>query len=235
MIANRATASTQVRETSVVDESGTDVRLAYAAGKAGGAKSLRGNLGNGDKTENLSRPAKSARPEGGADSATEQANDQTPARWRPVGFDGENGENDGSRTRDESDGSGEDGENSESATNGEEESASENDAKREDWGNKENGKDAADKENGEDGGNAEDNVGVEGGKETSGADEPQGKKENEEKRVKFNGVYLNDFQVYLIVCMIFCLFYNAARLMTEADAKKERQKRQKARRVKEVD
>ena len=46
-----------------------------------------------------------------------------------------------------------------------------------------------------------------------------------EKRVNFNGFYLNDIQVYLIVCAIFCLFYNAARLMTEADLKKERRKR----------
>ena len=46
-----------------------------------------------------------------------------------------------------------------------------------------------------------------------------------EKRVKINGFYLNDIQVYLIICAIFCLFYNAARLMTDADLKKERQKR----------
>ncbi|MBQ7111371.1 MAG: trypsin-like peptidase domain-containing protein [Thermoguttaceae bacterium] len=43
-----------------------------------------------------------------------------------------------------------------------------------------------------------------------------------EKRVNFNGVYLNDIQVYLIICAIFCLFYNAARLMTDAEVKKER-------------
>lgn len=238
LIANRATASTQVRETSVVDASETNVRLAYAAGKGGGAKSLGGNVGNGDKTEKLSRPGKSARPEDDASSATEKANAQAPARWRPVGFDGENDENnerreDGenvangeSRARDESSGSGEDGESRESAANVEEERETENDANRED---------AENKENGEDGKTAGDNVGAEEESASSGANELPKKEEKKEKRVKFNGVYLNDFQVYLIVCMIFCLFYNAARLMTEADAKKERQKRQKARRVKEGD
>ncbi len=243
LAAKRATASTQVRETSVVDKSETNVRLAYAAGKSGGAKSLGGSVRSDETPENLSRPAKSALP------TNDGANDPTFARWRPVGFDDENSENgrngedagnsanSESRARDENSGSGEDGdgESGESAANVVEEEESGNGAKRDDGENRGNRGDAANKGNGEDGGNAEDNVGAEGGKETSGADEPQGKKENGEKRVKFNGVYLNDFQVYLIVCMIFCLFYNAARLMTEADAKKERQKRQKARRVKEAD
>lgn len=56
-----------------------------------------------------------------------------------------------------------------------------------------------------------------------------GKDAKRENRVNLNGVYFSDFQVYLIVCMIFCLFYNAARLMTAADEKKERRKRRKER------
>lgn len=253
LAAKRAPESTQVRETSVIDESETSVRLAYAAGKNGGAKSLGGNAGNDDKPENWSRPSKSARPESDATLTTDGADDRTPARWRPVGFDGENGESSGnseksrrgedgesgenseSRARDENSGSGEDGESGESAANVGEERETESGANREDAENKENGEDAVNRENSEDGKTAEDNVDAKGKKESSGADEPRVKKEKEEKRVKFNGVYLNDFQVYLIVCMIFCLFYNAARLMTEADVKKERQKRQKTRRIKEID
>ncbi len=244
LAAKRAAGSTQVRETSVIDESETSVRLAYAAGKNGRAKSLGGS---DDETE------KTSRPERDATSATAGADDPTFPRWRPVGFDGENGENsedggnsqngeDGenganseSRARDEKSGSGEDGESGESAANVGEERETESGANREDAENKENREGAASRENGEDGEVAKDSVDAKEEKEPSGTDEPQGKKEKEGKRVNFNGVYLNDFQVYLIVCMIFCLFYNAARLMTEADAKKERQKRQKARRVKELD
>lgn len=256
LTAKRAAGSTQVRETSVIDESETSVRLAYAAGKNGRAKSLGasgGDDGNVEEAEKPSRPAKSERSESDATSTTDGADDPTFPRWRPVGFDGENSENsedggnsqngeDGenganseSRARDENSGSGEDGESGESAANVDDERETEKNANREDAENKENEEDAVNKENGEGGKTAEDNVDAEERKEPSATDEPQEKKEKEEKRVKFNGVYLNDFQVYLIVCMIFCLFYNAARLMTEADAKKERQKRQKARRVKELD
>ena len=253
LAAKRAAGSTQVRETSVIDESETSVRLAYAAGKNGRAKSLGangGDDGSDGETEKTSRPAKSERSESGATSTTDGADDPTFPRWRPVGFDGENSEDGGdsqngedgengangeSRARDENSGSGEDGESGEGAANVGDDRETDKDANREDAGNKENGEDAVNREDGQGGKTAEDNVDVEERKEPNATDEPQGKKKKEEKRVKFNGVYLNDFQVYLIVCMIFCLFYNAARLMTEADAKKERQKRQKARRVKELD
>lgn len=68
---------------------------------------------------------------------------------------------------------------------------------------------------------------VDGENSAESADgEKDAKREN---RVNLNGVYFSDFQVYLIVCMIFCLFYNAARLMTAADEKKERRKRRKER------
>jgi hypothetical protein len=64
--------------------------------------------------------------------------------------------------------------------------------------------------------------------------EPKEKEEEEkdgEKRLNFNGFYLNDLQVYLIICAIFCLFYNAARLMTDADLKNERKSRPREKRT----
>jgi hypothetical protein len=60
--------------------------------------------------------------------------------------------------------------------------------------------------------------------EQTGDSENDAEPQKGEKGVKFNVFYLNDIQVYLIICAIFCLFYNAARLMTDADLKKERQK-----------
>lgn len=93
-----------------------------------------------------------------------------------------------------------------------------------DWENDEETNVAAKTENREDG-EESDNGADSNDNEESGVSESETKEEDKEKRVKFNGVYLNDLQVYLIVCAIFCLFYNAARLMTDADLKNERQKR----------
>ena len=52
--------------------------------------------------------------------------------------------------------------------------------------------------------------------------------EEKENRVNLNGFYLNDIQVYLIICAIFCLFYNAARLMTDSELKSERKRKGRA-------
>ena len=232
LIAARASASAapQVRETSAVDDSEAGVRLAYAA--AGNGRSAKASERNGG---NEADAARLARTTGGETPSLGEENERTPARWRPVGFDGENDRN---SEKDEKTTSGESRENEEdeegrgSAANGEKETKARNGEEREDLENRGNGEDAASdaSENA-----SEANDGVEEEKETKTAEESKKKEEKEEKRVKFNGVYLNDFQVYLIVCMIFCLFYNAARLMTEADAKRERQKRQKRVALRKVD
>ncbi len=74
----------------------------------------------------------------------------------------------------------------------------------------------------------------ESAKSEEGAESENGEeKKNEEKRVNLNGFYLNDIQVYLIICAIFCLFYNAARLMTDADLKKSEEKKERSRSCKE--
>ncbi|MBR4832816.1 MAG: trypsin-like peptidase domain-containing protein [Thermoguttaceae bacterium] len=119
-------------------------------------------------------------------------------------------------------------------SNGEEKSANETDSN-----GGEKSADAADSNGGEKLANAADSNGEEksadaadsnGGEKSanaadSGVEEKLANGAERKNRVNFNGVYFSDFQVYLIVCMIFCLFYNAARLMTEADGGKKRRKR----------
>ena len=85
-------------------------------------------------------------------------------------------------------------------------------------------RESADWENDEEAGDAV-KTAREDGEESADSAETSVAEKDADKRVNINGFYLNDLQVYLIICAIFCLFYNAARLMTDADLKKERQKR----------
>ncbi len=99
-----------------------------------------------------------------------------------------------------------------------------------DWESDEETNDAEKTENREDEEKTDDSAASNDKEETSVSENDAAAKDGE-KRVKFNGFYLNNIQIYLIICAIFCLFYNAARLMTDADLKKERQKQTRAARA----
>lgn len=93
-----------------------------------------------------------------------------------------------------------------------------------DWENDEETNDAASaekREDGEESGNGADS----NDNEAPVVSEDEIKEGEKKERVKYNGARMNDILVYLIVCAIFALFYFAARLMTDADLKDERQRR----------
>ena len=207
LLARRTQEAAKVRETSVVDASDAseNVSLAFAAENAINADFIDeppafASLG---RSKGLGGPLKSEAASTSREKNDDSSGELAVALLKPVALEG-----DAARS------------------------------KSADWKNDEETNDVEKKEKSEDdaesadstGTNVEEKTNDSGDKsevEKSANSKDEAELKNKEKRVKFNGVYLNDIQVYLIICAIFCLFYNAARLMTDADLKKERQKRAK--------
>ncbi len=213
LVARRTSEAAKVRETSVVDneeDAPANVALAFAAENANNADfadepSTRAASG---KTKELDVALETERPSASTRKGDSESSGKTSvALWKPVGLDGgetRTSENDAS-LRESADWE------SDKETNGAERTEK-----------RENGEEASDSTGTVDEEKSNDSTDGKNLK-VSEADVEQ---ENKGKRVEFNGVYLNDIQVYLIICAIFCLFYNAARLMTDAELKKEGAKRE---------
>ncbi len=205
----RRTEEAKVRETSVV--AAATVSPADVA-----AASVAENATNADFADEPSARLPQGRSKGPGDALTSErsapsvGDETTVALLKPVVLDGDKTQAaEGGAAQDES----ANRENRENKGNGGEADDAEKTESREDGEkteNSENDEDLAKK--------AEAGEPVKSGDSAEPKDDAE--KKSWEKRVNLNGFYLNDIQVYLIICAIFCLFYNAARLMTDVELKK---------------